>query len=128
MTMARTRRRTMARAGRVSMARAEGESALGEERDIMFLSRQRYGYFIDSSRMKSELIIIKAKKRSFADENPNVDRSPAVRGRRDDSLLTITLMRNGQPFVSTYGREVDWNDASHINRLNKYRQQVFRYV
>jgi len=94
----------------------------------MFPSRQRYGYLIDFSKTMSELINIKGKKRSFADENPNVDRSPAVRGRRDDSLLTITLMRNGQPFVSTYGREVDWSDASHINRLNKYRQQVFRYV
>ncbi len=94
----------------------------------MFPSRQRYGYPIDFSKTMSELINIKGKKRSFADENPNVDRSPAVRGRRDDSLLTITLMRNGQPFVSTYGREVDWSDASHINRLNKYRQQVFRYV
>ena len=78
--------------------------------------------------MGRKLKILEGKKRSFAAENPNVDRSAAVRGQRDESRLTITLMRNGQQSVSEYGHVVDWSNASHIMRLNKWRQQVFRYV
>jgi len=77
---------------------------------------------------KSKLIIMKGKKRSFAAENPNVDRSAAVRGRQDESKLTITLMRDGELYVSTHGHPVDWSNASHIMRVNKWRQQIFRYV
>ncbi|KAI9878831.1 MAG: hypothetical protein M1830_010400 [Pleopsidium flavum] len=70
--------------------------------------------------------VAKSSKRNFTDENPNVDRAPAIKGRRDDSKLTITLTRNGKQHVTKYTGGVDWNDNHSVHMLNRFRQQIFR--
>ena len=65
----------------------------------------------------------------------DLDRSPAVKGQVMPDKLTIVF---GQPDDKMYrrwcfpqhnkGEDFDWQNMEHIRSLNKWRNQIFRYV
>ena len=59
--------------------------------------------------------------------NSNVDRTEAVKGRRDDTRLVISLTDlNGKLKVGEYGHPVDWDNSNDIRSLNRWRSQYLR--
>ena len=70
----------------------------------------------------------------MASLNTQVDREPAIKGRRDDSKLTIKLKTPGDQVDLDYSYPkmvngtVDFTDSRTIRALNKWRTQIFRFA
>ncbi len=59
--------------------------------------------------------------------NADVDRTQAVRGKRDDSKESITLRTvDGRTRQAQFQGSVNWNDSGSIHALNRWRSQYFR--
>jgi hypothetical protein len=58
-----------------------------------------------------------------------VDRSHACKGAEEPGKQTITLMIEGKAKVFKWRHQVtDWNNGEQVEKLNRWRQQVFRLV
>lgn len=67
------------------------------------------------------------KQEEMAKLNPKADRKEVKKGQGDATKLTITLVHpDGKMKSVTYKHPVDWNNADHVHKLNKWRAQHFR--
>ena len=60
--------------------------------------------------------------------NPNVNRDPARVGAPAANMFTITLVQlTGPPITYNYTHTAnfDWNSATAVRALNKWRSQLF---
>ncbi len=73
-------------------------------------------------------LIPRTRRRLSPTPEPFIDREPAEVDKPDIDKLFVRVrsVARGDEMLHTFKHHVDWTDAVSVNRLNKWRQQIFR--